>query len=112
VILLTGLLLAIFIVPDRWDVPVVIGFAILEVTETVVTWRLSRRGAVKVGVETLIGAVGIAVTQCRPEGTVRANGEAWQARCESGVDAGQRVRVVGRDGLTLVVEPLDVTEQE
>ena len=111
-ILLTGLLLAIFVIPDRWDVPVVIGFAILEVTETVVTWRLSRRGAVKVGVETLIGAVGEAVTDCRPYGTVRIRGEVWQARCESGVDAGQRARVVGRDGLTLVVEPLEITLRE
>ena len=111
-ILLTGILLAIFIIPDRWDVPVVIGFAVLEVTETLVTWRLSRRGAVKVGVETLIGAVGIAVTDCKPEGTVRAHGEAWQARCESGVDAGQRVRVVGRDGLTLIVEAFQLMEQE
>jgi membrane-bound serine protease (ClpP class) len=109
VILLTGLLLAIFIIPDRWDVPVVIGFAVLEVTETVVTWRLSRRGAVKVGVETLIGAIGEAVTDCRPDGTVRIRGEVWQARCEAGVGAGQRARVVARDRLTLLVEPVDVT---
>ena len=105
-ILLTGVLLAIFVVPDPWDVPVVIGFAILEVTETVVTWRLSRRGAAKVGVETLIGAVANAVTDCRPTGTVRIRGEVWQARCEAGVIAGQQARVVGRDRLTLLVEPL------
>ena len=111
-ILLTGLLLAIFVIPDPWDVPVVIGFAVLEVTETLVTWRLSRRGAVKVGVETLIGAVATAVTDCRPDGAVRIRGETWQARCASGVDAGQRVRVVGRDGLTVIVEPLELTERE
>ena len=104
-ILLTGIVLAIFVVPDPWDVPVVIGFAILEVTETVVTWRLSRRGAPKVGTETLIDAVGIAATDCRPAGTVRIRGEVWQARCDAGVSAGQRVRVIGRDGLTLLVEP-------
>jgi membrane-bound serine protease (ClpP class) len=106
VILLTGVLLAIFVVPDGWRLPVVIGFAILEVTETVVTWRFSRRGAPKVGAETLIGAAGKAVTDCRPVGTVRIRGEVWQARSESGAAAGQRIRVHGRDRLTLLVEPI------
>ena len=105
-IVLTGVLLAIFVVPDGWRLPVVIGFAILEVTETVVTWRFSRRGAPKVGTETLIGAVGRAVTDCRPVGTVRIRGEVWQARSSSGLAAGQRVRVRGRDRLTLLVDPV------
>ena len=105
-IFLTGVLLAIFVVPDEWRVPVVIGFAILEVVETTVTWRLSRRWAPKVGPETLIGSIGSAVTDCKPTGTVRVRGEVWQARSDSGVGVGQRVRVLGRDGLTLLVEPL------
>ena len=107
VILLTGIALAIFVVPDGWAIPTVIGFGILEVTETVVTWRLSRRGAPKVGSETLIGATGIAVTDCRPVGSVRIRGEVWQGRCEAGVAAGNRVRVAGRDRLTLLVEPIE-----
>jgi len=106
VILLTGVLLAVFVVPDAWDVPVVIGFGILEVIETVVTWRLSRRGAPKVGAETLIGALGMAVTDCRPLGTVRIRGEVWQARSDPGVAAGEPVRVHGRERLTLLVEPV------
>lgn len=105
VILLTGIVLAIFVVPDGWEIPTVIGFAILEVVETTVTWRLSRRWGAKVGPETLIGALGRATSDCRPDGTAKVNGEDWQARCEAGVDAGQRVRVIGRDRLTLVVEP-------
>ena len=104
-IFLTGVVLAIFVVPDQWRVPVVIGFAILEVVETTVTWRLSRRWAPKVGAETLIGATGIAVTECRLTGVVRVRGEEWQARCDTGVDAGERVRVHGRDRLTLLIEP-------
>ena len=107
VILLTGILLAIFVVPDAWRLPVVIGAAILEVTETLVTWRLSRRGAPKFGPETLIGAVGRAVTDCRPAGTVRVRAEVWQARSDAGVAAGARVRVTGLDRLTLLVEPID-----
>ena len=105
-IFLTGVVLAIFVVPEQWRVPVVIGFAILEVVETTVTWRLSRRWAPKVGPETLVGATGLAVTDCKPEGTVRVRGEDWQARCDAGVAAGERVRVLARDRLTLVVEPV------
>ena len=107
-ILLTGIALAFFVVPDAWRVPVLIGFAVLELTETVVTWRLSRRGAAKVGPETLIGATGRAVTDCRPSGTVRVHGEIWQARCDPGVGAGERLRVHGRDRLMLLVEPIEV----
>lgn len=104
-ILLTGILLAIFVAPDPWKWPVVIGFAVLEVGETIFTWRFSRRWRTKVGPETLIGAVGRAITECRPNGRVRVRGEDWQARCDVGVDADQPVRVVGRERLTLVVEP-------
>jgi membrane-bound serine protease (ClpP class) len=106
VIFLTGIVIAIFVVPDGWEIPTIIGFGILEVVETAVTWRLSRRWAPKVGPETLIGAVGRATSDCRPAGTVRVNGEDWQARCEAGVGSGDRVRVVRREGLTLVVEPV------
>jgi membrane-bound serine protease (ClpP class) len=104
-ILVTGVLLAVFVLPDAWDVPAVIGFGILEVAETTFWWRRSRRAAPKVGAETLIGAVGRAVTDCRPTGTVRVLGEVWQARSDPEVTAGQRVRVLARDGLTLLVEP-------
>ena len=106
-ILLAGIALALFVVPDAWDVPVVVGFAILEVSETVVTWRLSNRAAPKVGPETLIGATGRTLTDFRPIGTVRVNGEHWQARIDSDVAAGQLVRVTGRERLTLLVEPAE-----
>jgi membrane-bound serine protease (ClpP class) len=107
VIFLTGVALAIFVVPEAWRLPTVIGFVILEVAETAITWHISRRGAPKVGAETLIGALGRAVTECRPAGTVRVRGEEWQARSDAAVDAGQRVRVLGRERLTLLVEPAE-----
>lgn len=106
-IFLAGVLLALFVVPDGWEVPTVIGFGILEVVETAFWWRRSRRGVPKVGAETLIGAVGFAVTECRPAGTVRVQSEIWQAQCTAGVAAGRRVRVQARDGLTLIVEPIE-----
>jgi membrane-bound serine protease (ClpP class) len=107
-ILLIGIGLALFVIPWPWNVPVVIGAAFLEVGETLFTWRWSQRGKVKVGPETLIGATGRVVTPCQPEGTVRIRGEIWQARCEAGADTADRVRVIGREELVLVVEPIAV----
>jgi membrane protein implicated in regulation of membrane protease activity len=57
-----------------------------------------------VGAQTLIGKDAVVNTPCRPRGQVRLDGEIWEARCESGASPGDRVRVIGRDGLTLVVE--------
>lgn len=107
VILVLGIALAVFVVPDGWQLPVIIGAAAIEVAETAFAVRLSRRGRPKAGVETLIGAVGSVAADCRPNGTVRVRGETWRARCGVGADAGQRVRVQGRDSLTLIVEPID-----
>lgn len=105
-ILLIGIGIALFVMPPGWQIPTILAFGILEFAETFLTWRWSRRGRVKVGPETLIGATGRAVTACRPEGVVRVRGEDWRARCEAGVDPGGRIRVVGREELTLVVEPM------
>jgi len=107
VILLIGIGLAIFVVPEGWGIPVVVLAAILEFFETFGTWRWSRRGAAKTGPDTLIGGSGRAITDCRPDGMVRVRGEDWRARCEEGVSAGHAIRVVGRDQLTLLVEPVE-----
>jgi membrane protein implicated in regulation of membrane protease activity len=36
---------------------------------------------------------------------VRLDGEIWAARCNAGASPGDRVRVIGRERLLLVVEP-------
>lgn len=105
-ILLIGVALAIFVVPFPWNIPVLVLFAALELAETFGTWAWSRRGRPKVGVETLIGATGRVVSDCRPEGTVRVKGEIWRARCDAGASMGDRVRVTGREELVLQVERL------
>jgi membrane-bound serine protease (ClpP class) len=105
VIVLVGVLIAVFVVPDQWTVPVVIAAIGIEVTETLVTMRWSRRAPPKVGVETLIGAAGVVVQECRPIGRVRVRGEIWRARSTVPLDLGVRARVVGRERLTLLVEP-------
>jgi len=59
-----------------------------------------------VGAETLIGKTAVVTEACRPVGQVRLDGEIWEARCEAGASPGDQVRVLGRDELALLVEPL------
>ena len=105
-ILVAGVLIGLFVVPDAWTLPVVAGSIVLEVVETFVSFKIARRfGPARVGPERLIGATGRVVEPCRPMGRVRVHGELWQARCEVSAEVDERVRVTGRHGLILDVEP-------
>jgi len=64
----------------------------------------SRKRPVVTGGEALIGAEGEAVAWQDSEGRVRVQGEVWQARAKASLPTGTRVKVVGRDGLVLLVE--------
>ena len=79
-------------------------------------WRVRRRARLPVGVGGSVanGTVPVAAgtwgrveRPLGPTGTVYAGGEEWSARTADGavLDRGAQVRVVGQDGLTLVVEP-------
>ncbi|HKF61193.1 MAG TPA: nodulation protein NfeD [Dongiaceae bacterium] len=65
----------------------------------------SRQRPVVTGKEALLGALGETVSWERGEGRVRLRGEIWQARGAGPLAPGARVRVVAREGLTLIVEP-------
>ena len=97
--------LALFVLPRPWGLVAVIAAAIVELGETWFWVRFSQRRRIQAGAETLIGARAQVVSPCRPTGQVRLTGELWQARREAGADAGETVRVTGREGLTLLVEP-------
>jgi membrane-bound serine protease (ClpP class) len=75
----------------------------IELGEAAFWIRLSRRRQPSIGSEALVGAEGVAMTDCRPDGQVRVRGERWQAACPDGVDAGEPVVVEGVSGLTLQV---------
>jgi membrane-bound serine protease (ClpP class) len=62
-----------------------------------------RARPVRTGAEGMIGETGRALTDLAPAGRVIAHGEYWDARAESPVAAGSAVRIVGKDGFTLVV---------
>jgi membrane-bound serine protease (ClpP class) len=66
----------------------------------------ARRRPVVSGDAALIGTYGRILRWADDEGEVLAGGERWRARATRPIAPGQAVRVVGRDGLTLLVEPM------
>src|SRR6266516_5727572 len=64
----------------------------------------SRRRPIVAGQEALLGAEGEALPWHGEEGIVRVKGEIWRARAVRPLQPGTRVKVIGRDGLVLVVE--------
>ena len=102
--LVVALFLALYVLDDPWDLIVVVGAIFAEIGEVGFWFWYTRRRRVQVGAETLIGLEAVVVTPCTPRGQVRVQGEIWDARCDAGAAAGERVRVVDRAGLTLVVE--------
>jgi membrane-bound serine protease (ClpP class) len=66
----------------------------------------TRRRAVVSGHEELIGSHGVALEDfAAGTGRVRVHSEEWQARAASPIHGGEQVKVTGRDGLVLLVEP-------
>ncbi len=55
----------------------------------------------------LTGQVGEARTAIDPTGSVYVAGELWTARSDSHINVGGHVRVRDREGLTLIVEPIE-----
>ena len=52
----------------------------------------------------LIGRTGLASTKIYREGSVQIESEQWSARSEEPIAAGTEVRIIGREGFTLLVE--------
>ena len=102
---LIALLLAVFVLPSPWGLVAVVVGGSLDIAETTLFLKWSKRRRATVGVETLVGKAGVAMGDLWPEGQVKVDGEIWRARCSGGCDAGTRVVVRSVDGLTLVVDP-------
>jgi membrane-bound serine protease (ClpP class) len=60
---------------------------------------------------TLIGSTGEARTRIYTDGSVQVNGELWSARSEEPIPNQSPVRVVGREGFVLLVEPVRHQDQ-
>jgi len=100
-LLLGAILLAIFVLPSPWGLLAVLAGGLLDVAESLVLLRWSRRRRVATGAEALIGQK--AIVSATPT-QVRIAGELWEARSDRPLRPGEEVVVRAVDGLTLVVE--------
>jgi len=65
----------------------------------------ARRRPIVTGEAALVGAAGKVLSWSGASGQVQVRGERWQASARAPLASGQPVRVIGRRGLTLAVEP-------
>jgi len=75
---------------------------------SVITYRMGSRALRRkpvVGLPAMVGSKGKVVSPLVPEGLVKIKGELWVAKSTSGrIDIGEKVTVVGQDGLKLDVD--------
>ncbi len=84
----------------------------MSIIAVVLLWFIARKGiealklrpAQDLGV--LIGQTGIARSDIRSSGSIYVGGEEWTARSDKLIREGQSARVINREGLVLVVEPV------
>jgi membrane-bound serine protease (ClpP class) len=62
-------------------------------------------------ISAVIGESGETKTPVQAEGSVQVVGELWSARSEKPVPAGEKVRVIGREGFVLIVEKDGLSEK-
>jgi membrane-bound serine protease (ClpP class) len=90
-----------------------LGLAIVTlVVVAILIWMIykaarAKLSKIKTGKEALIGSVGVAVSDLKPKGEVRVVGEFWQATAkDEWIKDGEKVEVVGMDGMLLIVRPV------
>ena len=100
-LLLGAILLAVFVLPSPWGIVAVVAGGSLDVMESLVLLRWSRRRRSPVGAGALVGLVARVISPTQ----VRVNGEIWEARAAGPLRPGDEVEVANVDGLTLEVSP-------
>ena len=109
------LLLPVFCLPINYVVTIQlqISLAVVILALTIILiWMIfkakrANQFKIKTGKEVLIGSIGCAVTDLKPEGEIRVVGEFWQATTKEGpIKNGEKVEVVGMEGMFLVVKPI------
>jgi membrane-bound serine protease (ClpP class) len=100
--------------PDQSDIPIQASWQVVAgLTAVSAAFFLgvlglamrARRRPVMTGSEEMIGSTGEVVHWDGGTGRVHVHGEIWAAESGAMLAMGQKVRVVGRTGLTLAVEP-------
>lgn len=91
--------------------PIVAAF--MSVVAVVLLWFIGRKGIEALNLRPsqdlgiLIGQTGEARSDIRYTGSIYVGGEEWSARSDKLIHEGHLARVVDRDGLVLMVEPVD-----
>lgn len=100
--------------PPLWAVALVIVGALALLLPGLTAVMRARFATPTIGRESLVGEMGTAREACAPEGVVVVRGAPWRARAARAalIEAGDRVRVTGIDGLTLRVEPATEADSE
>jgi membrane-bound serine protease (ClpP class) len=111
--LLAAAIVGLFVLPSPWNVIGVCAAAMVEVGEFFLWKRFLGRYRVHGGAEGMIGERAEVIESCAPAGRVKFRGEIWAAAAVDGgtYAVGDRVRVVGVDGLTLRIGPLNSESQ-
>ncbi len=97
-----------------WGTAIGAGIGFGGVTATLMILGMeSRRAKTKTGSEAMLGWLAISQTELKPEGQILVRGELWRARLTSSdsfLAAGERVKVLRADGLTLEVAAVPLTQ--
>jgi membrane-bound serine protease (ClpP class) len=100
--------------PEQSDIPIQVSWqVVVGLTAASAAFFLgilgfaarARQRPVRTGAEEMIGSVGEVVYWEDGAGRIQVHGEIWAAKSGARLSVGQLVRVVGRTGLTLAVEP-------
>ncbi|MFQ5487440.1 MAG: nodulation protein NfeD [Gammaproteobacteria bacterium] len=95
------------------SIPLIGAFALLSAAFFMLVIAMvvkARHRPVVTGREELLGSLGEVLEARGQEGRVRVHSESWVARSGSPLQAGQQVRVLDVEGLTLLVEPVKQEE--
>ena len=97
-----------------WGTAIGTGIGFGGVTATLMILGMeSRRAKEKTGSDAMLGWLAITHTELAPEGQILVRGELWRARLTSNdsfIPAGERVKVLRADGLTLEVAAVPLTQ--
>ena len=99
-LLFGAILLAIFLLPSPWGIVAILAGGLIDIAESLVLLKWSRRRRAVTGAEALIGKTAVVSSPTQ----VRVGGELWEARSDRVLIAGDKVVVHGVEGLTLLVD--------
>ncbi len=115
--LLVGSLLLLRFDPARWSISpgwywsflviVIVLVAILTFFSALILYKLFKSAKKRPTVLEFVGGVARTIDEIGPEkeGFVRFHGEYWRARSDTLIKPGQKVKIIAKDGLILIVEP-------